>query len=395
MKLDTTTLTMANSIVTALTGLLLVGVWTHLRHATALLWWFAANIIYAAGIALLANSLSTAAIPLIVAGSILADLAPPLIWIGARVFNRRPTPVAPTLLAILAWLAFDLATAMTPAAQSVGFGGWIVWLSVCAFELWRGRAEQIPARWPLIAVLMVHALVYVGGIFDVLTGSLRYGAVAPINSWFGLILFEGMAYAMASAIFMALLCTERETQRYKHAAHVDALTGIANRGALLEAARRLFERCHQDRAPFALIMFDLDNFKEINDLCGHRAGDDILPAFADTVRGLLRPTDLFGRYGGEEFIVVLPGGGIETARSIAERVRQAFAAAHRFYEGQPIDATVSAGVGEARADMSFEDIVDAADRALYRAKHLGRNRVEQAAWVQRSSDGQDNIIRVA
>jgi diguanylate cyclase (GGDEF)-like protein len=246
-----------------------------------------------------------------------------------------------------------------------------------------------------MAALMIHALVYAGGVYDVLTGSLRYGAIAPLNSWFGVIIFEGLAYAMASAIFMALLCTERETQRYRHAAHIDALTGIANHGALLKAARRLFERCRQDRAPFALIMFDLDHFKEINDLCGHRAGDDILRAFADTVRGLLRPTDFFGRYGGEEFTVVLPGAGIETARSIAERVRHAFAEAHRFCEGQTVNATVSAGVGEASAHMSFEDIIDAADQAMYQAKHLGRNRVEQAPWVRPSLAGPDNVIRVA
>jgi len=386
---------MATSIATALSAVLLVSVWTQLRHATALLWWFAANIVYAAGIGLLAISLSTTAIPLILTGSILADIAPPLIWIGVRVFNRQPTPAAQTLLAILAWLAFDLATATTPLAQAVSFGGWVVWLSLCAFELWCGRAERIPARWPLMAVLMIHALVYAGGVYDVLTGSLRYGAIAPLNSWFGVIIFEGLAYAMASAIFMALLCTERETQRYRHAAHIDALTGIANHGALLKAARRLFERCRQDRAPFALIMFDLDHFKEINDLCGHRAGDDILRAFADTVRGLLRPTDFFGRYGGEEFTVVLPGAGIETARSIAERVRHAFAEAHRFCEGQTVNATVSAGVGEASADMSFEDIIDAADQAMYRAKHLGRNRVEQAPWVRPSLEGPDNVIRVA
>ena len=88
-----------------------------------------------------------------------------------------------------------------------------------------------------------------------------------------------------------------------HAARRDSLTGIANHGALLDGARRLFTRCRKDGAPFSLIMFDLDHFKNVNDRHGHRAGDAILRAFADTVRGLLRPNDLFGRYGGEEFTV--------------------------------------------------------------------------------------------
>ena len=199
---------------------------------------------------------------------------------------------------------------------------------------------------------------------------------------------------MASAILMALICKERETQEYMRASRNDSLTGIANHGALLESARRLFERCRKEGTPLSLIMFDLDHFKAINDRFGHRTGDDILRAFADTVRGLLRPTDLFGRYGGEEFTVVLPGATLETAQVIAERVRHAFAERHRFLDGSPLNATVSAGVAEAGADMTFEDTVDAADRAMYRAKQLGRNRVERADR-QPPANEHDTIIRIA
>ena len=141
-------------------------------------------------------------------------------------------------------------------------------------------------------------------------------------------------------------------------------------------------------------MFDLDHFKIINDRHGHRAGDDILRAFVETVHGLLRPTDLFGRYGGEEFTVVLPGATLETAQVIAERVRHAFAEHHRFLDGQPLNATVSAGIAEAGATMSLEDTIDAADRAMYRAKDLGRNRVERAGR-QLSENGGSIVIRVA
>jgi diguanylate cyclase (GGDEF)-like protein len=141
-------------------------------------------------------------------------------------------------------------------------------------------------------------------------------------------------------------------------------------------------------------MFDLDHFKAINDRHGHRAGDEILRAFADTVHNSLRPTDLFGRYGGEEFTVALPGATIETAYVIAERVRHAFAERHRFRDGQPLNATVSAGVAEAGADTTFEAVIDAADRALYEAKNLGRDRVARAER-QRPLGGQDSVIRVA
>ncbi len=394
MTFDTITLMMAGSITAALAGLLLFGVWVQMRQATALLWWFVANIAYAAGIALLAVGLPDQNVPLIVAGGMISDVAVPLIWIGVRKFNTQRPPGLSTLLVVITWMTVDLAASVMPMGLLVSFTGWVVWLSAAAFELWRGRAERIPARWPLIAILMIHALVFLGGVYDILTAGFALDGVAPLDSWFGAIFFEGIVYAMASAILMALLCKERETQEYMRAARRDSLTGIANHGALVDSARRIFDRCRKDGAPFSLIVFDLDHFKQINDMHGHRTGDDILRAFADTVRGLLRPTDLFGRYGGEEFTVVLPGATLETAQVIAERVRHAFAEAHRFLDGRPLNATVSAGISETGPDMRFEDVFDAADRAMYRAKELGRNRVEQADR-QRPADGDNAVIRIA
>jgi diguanylate cyclase (GGDEF)-like protein len=394
MTFDTLTLMMAGSITTALAGLALFGVWTQLRHETALLWWFAANIVYAAGIAFLAAGLPDNVIHLVVAGTLLSDVALPLLWIGARVFNRRPTPVRLALPVGLAWPVASLAIGMMQVGLSFSFTGWAVWLSVSAFELWRGRAERIPARWPLIAFFMIHAAVYAGGVHDALAGRLPRAGMAPLNSWFGAIFFEEIVFAMASAIVMTMLCKERDTQEYMRAARNDSLTGIANHGALMEGARRIFQRCRKDGAPFSLIMFDLDHFKAVNDRHGHRAGDDILRGFADTVRGLLRPTDLFGRYGGEEFTMVLPGATIDAAYVIAERIRHAFDESHRFLHGRPLNATVSAGVAAADTQAALEDVLDAADQALYRAKDGGRNRVERAD-TPRPADAHDTIVRIA
>ena len=184
-------------------------------------------------------------------------------------------------------------------------------------------------------------------------------------------MFEGIVYAMASAVFMALLCKERETQKFMRAARSDSLTGIANHGALMENAERLFERSRKDGTPFSVIMFDLDHFKTINDIHGHRRGDDVLRAFTETVRKVLRPTDVFGRYGGEEFTVVLPNANVETAHVIAERVRHAFAEQHRFLDGQPHRGDGQRRRRRSRCRQSFEDTLDAADRAMYEAKRLG------------------------
>lgn len=394
MHFDTVTLMMVGSITTAISAVVLLGVWLQMRRATALLWWFAANAIYAISIALLVLGLVDGYMPMVIAGAMLNNLVPPLIWIGTRVFNRRPTSAPLAALAIGVWLVGASTVTAMSHSLLVAFVGVVCWLGVSAFELWRGRAEGVPARWPLIVFLLIHASVYLGGVYDTLEGSFALNGIVPLNSWFGAILLEGILYAMASAILMPMMCKERETQTYIRAARNDSLTGIANHGALLENAERLFARCRKDATPFSLIMFDLDHFKIINDRHGHRAGDDILRAFVETVHGLLRPTDLFGRYGGEEFTVVLPGATLETAQVIAERVRHAFAEHHRFLDGQPLNATVSAGIAEAGATMSLEDTIDAADRAMYRAKDLGRNRVERAGR-QLSENGGSIVIRVA
>jgi diguanylate cyclase (GGDEF)-like protein len=142
-----------------------------------------------------------------------------------------------------------------------------------------------------------------------------------------------------------------------------------------------------------VIVFDLDHFKLVNDTYGHAVGDRVLRIFVDTARGVLRPNDFFGRHGGEEFAVVLPGASIEIAHAIADRVRHAVAEACRKVDGPPLYATVSAGVAAASLSESFSTALEAADRALYLAKSRGRNRVERA-----DSDRPDEVstvIRVA
>lgn len=155
----------------------------------------------------------------------------------------------------------------------------------------------------------------------------------------------------------------------------DALTGAATRAAFLETLRTLGERASdRQRAPLSLLMIDVDHFKQVNDRHGHLAGDRVLGAIAARIRTQLRRTDLFARVGGEEFCIALPETGARSAWYVASRVRARIAAEPIELSDRPVHVTVSVGIATATGSMP-EDTMAAADRALYRAKGAGRNRV--------------------
>ncbi len=161
----------------------------------------------------------------------------------------------------------------------------------------------------------------------------------------------------------------------KEQALKDSLTGLWNRRAIFAMLEREVCRAQRDRFPIALLMIDLDHFKSINDSYGHLTGDEVLREAAGRLMEVMRPYDFAGRYGGEEFLVVLPScspqNGIQRAedfrRSIAERLMPTAVG--------PLAVTCSLGVASYDGAMPPEDLIHRADEALYRAKRLGRNRV--------------------
>ncbi|HRF47118.1 MAG TPA: GGDEF domain-containing protein [Anaerolineales bacterium] len=180
------------------------------------------------------------------------------------------------------------------------------------------------------------------------------------------------------------LSLERENL-YKHQANTDALTGLSNRRHFLEAAARSHERLQLAGQPFAVLVLDIDHFKRVNDTYGHAAGDRVLRDVADICRRAVRSTDLAARIGGEEFVVALPGTGLEGALELAERLRARIQETdHELAVGTTEAVTVSIGV--AATDVLKVDLVHllhAADKALYRAKAAGRNRaVAQTEPIQ-------------
>jgi diguanylate cyclase (GGDEF)-like protein len=159
----------------------------------------------------------------------------------------------------------------------------------------------------------------------------------------------------------------------------DGLTGVWNRNALFEVIGRELARSTRERLPLAVVMADLDRFKQVNDVYGHLAGDAVLREAARRMSACMRPYDAIGRYGGEEFVVVLPGCDAVTGRHQAERLRAALADEPFHICNCETSVTCSLGVAwTGDAEVSCDSLIRAADQALYEAKRGGRNRVQVA-----------------
>lgn len=177
------------------------------------------------------------------------------------------------------------------------------------------------------------------------------------------------------SIGVVLMATDRVRAEIEYLASHDALTGALTRRALIDTCERELERCRRKGHSMSLLMIDLDNFKAINDSHGHQAGDRVLVDFVARVTALLRRPDHFGRFGGEEFVALLPETSLEDAQIVAERIRADIAGA-----GVQPWCTVSIGVAVSSADHATVDaLLGRADTALYAAKTAGRNRVGRAA----------------
>jgi diguanylate cyclase (GGDEF)-like protein len=156
----------------------------------------------------------------------------------------------------------------------------------------------------------------------------------------------------------------------------DRLTGLYNRGHWEESLKLEYARhCRYDTAA-TLVMFDIDHFKRVNDTYGHQAGDKVIQQVADTVREHIRDVDIAGRYGGEEFAVLLPGTGKEGGKVFAERLRKAVEARTVMHDGHSLRCTISLGVADlSHPTPDYKNLIERADHALYHSKGNGRNQV--------------------
>jgi diguanylate cyclase (GGDEF)-like protein len=185
--------------------------------------------------------------------------------------------------------------------------------------------------------------------------------------------YLNLALAMARLCGLAVV-NARLFQQVQQAANTDALTGLFSRRFFFQLAEAEWARAQRYGRPLSALMFDVDHFKQVNDTYGHGAGDRVLALLADCCRHTLRASDVCGRYGGDEFVVLLPETVPPNAFALAERLRRSIAAASIVGSGHPLRVTISLGVAALNPQCaSLDDLLNRCDKALYVAKARGRN----------------------
>lgn len=241
-----------------------------------------------------------------------------------------------------------------------------------AWEACDGFRRIRTARLIFASIFCLHGLFLLAfagaGLNLALSGK---GALGQNPGILGIVIIEGILAALAVNLSYILLITDLLSVRLARKAETDYLTGTYNRRGIIQIGEAM------EQEALSIIIADLDLFKKLNDTYGHAAGDKVLRNFADTVGRNLRPWDVLGRFGGEEFLILLPQLGSERASRIAERLRWEIEKTKIPWESQTITYTVSMGISS-RNETEIKDLerlIAEADEALYTAKSLGRNKV--------------------
>ncbi len=383
MQLDVQTLSVVTVFVTALLGALLVFAGLQNRAVRAPMVWGGAYVVGAVGQGLLSSHGTMPDWLSVTIANELVLLGASCIWAGSRMFDGRTVRPIPVLAAPGLWIA---ACAVPAFAADINLRVLLVstlmamLTAATAEEFWRGRAEPLMSRWPTVCVLLAYAAALLARIPATLLSPLLQGQSIMSGVSFALLAFGTLMFTVVLAFLLLNMTKERTELHHKIAALIDPLSGVPNRRAFLDGAGGLLAQQKLDPEPLAVMLFDLDRFKAINDRLGHGTGDAVLQSFAATATRTLGADVLFGRIGGEEFAAMLPVGDLGEAVAIADRVRRNFAGAAAAHGSDDLTPTVSVGVTlgtDPRGEIA--SLLAAADQALYRAKANGRNRVETSA----------------
>ncbi|WP_114858908.1 GGDEF domain-containing protein [Azospirillum brasilense] len=380
MILDTRTLVIVLVGIGVLLSIAAFLTWRAHRHITALAYWAGGALLGTLGMAMVTAYgvwPPAAVVPL---SNALVAATYILNWFGVRSFAGRSIPwrLGIALLAVLtAGIAWFVVATNDVTARVLIMSAGITGLSLlAALELWWTGPADRPRRAQRVTALvfLAHALFVAGRAVLTAWGGPVDSILTP-----NLVQSAGFLEAILAVTgwgFGFLAMTSEKLQAdLDRIGTIDPLTGAYNRRAFLKHAERELLRAQRNGAPLTLLLLDLDRFKRVNDTFGHLAGDALLRLFSETVAARLRRTDLFGRYGGEEFCLLLPDTDRTGAAALAEALRRDVAARPLPFEGHEIAASVSIGIAACRSGEDLDAALAAADLALYRAKRNGRNQV--------------------
>jgi len=398
VPLDSLTLLVACCALLVLFGAVFVFLWWRDRAATWLLWWGLPFIFNGIVLTLYLRDGWQTDFLSIAFGNASRIFALGGLWAGIRLFQGRSVPWGVLCGCAALWIALCL---YPPFVNDMAARVVVVSLlhaATCALavhELWRDRADGLRSRMPTLVVFASYMMMMLGRAalagnapFPLGAGPLNPTALA-IFSW------AVVAHALFAAVLFLTMTMERREAEQRSFAMSDPLTGLLNRRAFADFAQRFARRRAGLRNPMAMLVLDVDHFKQVNDRFGHDAGDRMLKAFADVAEDTVRPSDELFRMGGEEFCFVLPDTSLPDAVAVAERLRRAFEAVRIETASGPAFTTVSIGIAATRLALDIDVLFAAADAAVYEAKARGRNRVVVAepAALARHGNGGSALLR--
>lgn len=362
------------------TGVLLLISSRQNRKEPGLVFWGCGNLAGALGLMLLASRGSAPDRLSIDLANAALFLAYMLHWAGMRRYCHKPVSWPLLLVPSLGWLAlcqlspvFYASVEWRLAVNSLTSGA----ISFAtAWTLWSYREEPLVSRPPLVAWLVIHGIIFFVRIPFVMVADIKSATAMMLSPVLTLVLAESLIHTSIASFLLLSLAKDRAENCFRRAAETDMLTGMPNRRAFFDNAAPLLERTVAAGGKASVLILDVDRFKAINDTFGHSAGDAALVCVARAIAGHLRPTDVFGRLGGEEFGCFLPDTSLQSAAVLAEGLRARIAALEIETEGPPMRLSVSIGLSSTETGpQGLDQLLAEADAGLYQAKRNGRDRV--------------------
>ena len=379
MEIDVRTMFLMIIVTSVVMGVaVLVVAWG--KEVEGLHYWAAGLLLSALGFLLLGLRGLVPDLISVLLGNVLLTASPAVMLAAMYRFQGRPTlqvsTVAPTLLSVLVLVATTNDISQRVIGLSLLIGWQTALLAKAPLERWKegtGRGRYLI----VLGAGLAAAVTFVRALFEAMGWVVTTSITRPSPMHIATFICAFCAVVLISIGFIFGI-KERAEARTRDLAMRDALTGISNRRAVLDSLEHALAHSVRAHLPLALLMLDIDHFKKVNDTHGHLAGDGVLTAVARVVSKRIRTQDIVGRYGGEEFLVILPGTPAAGAAHLAEQLRVAIKDFSTSFGQTDIRVTISIGVTAKIPDAATtaDTMVHAADQALYLAKARGRDRVE-------------------